>query len=662
MWNKIVFRNIVKNFKDYGLYFLTLVFGVCIFYMFNSIDAQQGLMSITGSKNDAMKLLIELMSYLSIVVSFVLGFLIIYANNFFIKRRKKEIGIYQALGMERGQISLLLVLETLVIAMLSLITGLLLGVFFSQFMSVFTAKLFEVDLIAYKFIFSSIALIKTLIYFGIIFVIVILFNVLSINKIKLIDMLQGRRKNETLKLKKTTTSVVLFLMSIVCLGSSYYIINQFEYLTGEMFFLDIILGIIGTVLFFYSLMGFLIAALRKNKRIYYKELNSFVLRQVNNKVNTNFISMSVVSILLLLTIGILSTGISIQTVLSENLENATEYDVYYTKGYINDIPTNYSIEKNLPNNLLDYDQFEGAVEYVQYSNKGQTVRQLHRMDEEYVNSYQNDLTVEYMVLSDYNELAEINGIGRKSLADNEYILASSDTSSRRYVEEYESQDIRVEIAGENLTIKETDDISIGNFPSPVTIVVPDEYRDDLIPVNTNFVIKFKDPEDYSQKYQDEFVKYREKIYDRGDYDNAPFDYATTRYEMYASSITTKTLVSFVAIYLGFVFLITSSAILAIQQLSEATDNKERYALLDKLGVSKRMKNRALFRQIGIYFLLPLGLAVVDAIFGLMAINSSMRILVNMDIAENILWTAGFIVLVYGLYFLITYYGSKKIIK
>ena len=154
------------------------------------------MLRISESVLEIMKTITRLMSSISVFVSFVLGFLIVYANNFLIRRRKREFGIYMTLGMHKGKISKILVMETLVIGVLSLAAGICAGVFLSQGMSVVTARLFEVDMTGYTFIFSTEALWKTVLYFGVIFLIAVAISTISISKYKLIDLINANKQGE----------------------------------------------------------------------------------------------------------------------------------------------------------------------------------------------------------------------------------------------------------------------------------------------------------------------------------------------------------------------------------------------------------------------------------------------------------------------------------
>ena len=327
MLSKLAFKNASKSIKDYAVYFFTLVLAVCIFYMFNSIYAQKDIMVVTETTAESMKALRQILSYISAFVAVVLGFLIVYANNFFIRRRKKELGVYMTLGMSKRNISTILMLETSFMACIALVTGLLLGIFGSQMMSVFTAKIFEADLSAYRFVFAPDAAVKSVIYFGVIFLVVMLLNTIAIGKYKLIDLLYGGRKNEMIRIKNMKTAIKVFVASVLCLAAAYALILNNGIIHVNLYFaLSIIFGMVGTLLFFWSLSSILVQIMQRNKRLYFKQLNMFIVRQFSCKINTNFVSLSVVCIVLMLVIGIFSTGFSMQNILSTQLRTEIPYE------------------------------------------------------------------------------------------------------------------------------------------------------------------------------------------------------------------------------------------------------------------------------------------------------------------------------------------------
>ena len=219
---KLSIKNMTKSIKDYAIYFLTLVLGVAIFYMFNSLDSQQAMLEVSQSTRDIIKLMIGMLGFVSVFVSVVLGLLIVYANNFLINRRKKEFGIYMTLGMGKRQISKIILLETILVGIISLGIGLVIGVFASQFMSILVAKLFEADMSEFHFVFSKDACIKTCIYFAVMYLAVMIFNTMTISRYKLINLLNATKKNEKVKMKNPFLAVLVFIFGSSILGYAYW--------------------------------------------------------------------------------------------------------------------------------------------------------------------------------------------------------------------------------------------------------------------------------------------------------------------------------------------------------------------------------------------------------------------------------------------------------
>ena len=207
MYFKLAIRNLKKSLKDYTIYFLTLVFGVCIFYTFNSIQSQSIMMELSDVKANMFEVTSDIIGIASVFISFILGFLIVYANNYLIKRRKKEFGIYMTLGMDNRKISTIIFIETMLVGIISLVIGLIFGVLLSQGISILTANLFEVNITKFQFVFSKKAFLKTIQNFGIIYLVVLVFNSINIRCVKLIDLLNASKKNEKLKVKNIWVSI-----------------------------------------------------------------------------------------------------------------------------------------------------------------------------------------------------------------------------------------------------------------------------------------------------------------------------------------------------------------------------------------------------------------------------------------------------------------------
>ena len=586
--------------------------------------------------------------------------MIVYANNFFIRRRKKELGVYMTLGMSKRNISMILTLETSFMAGMALATGLLLGIFGSQMMSVFTAKIFEADLSAYRFVFAPDAAVKSVIYFGVIFLVVMLLNTIVIGKYKLIDLLYGGRKNETIRIKNMKTAMKVFVASILCLAAAYVLILNNGIIHVIMYFaLSIILGTVGTLLFFWSLSGILVKIMWRNKRLYFKQLNMFVVRQFSSKINTNFVSLSVVCIVLLLVIGIFSTGYSMQNILSTQLRTEIPYEysvIDYNNGETDTILSRLPSE--IKDSSLIADSYEclkgtmadGKAYYKDYDVKIPETLAAYGF---------GDLPLTFVSLSDYNGLRKLQGMDELDLSEKNYRILYDKENVRELAEQFYDKNINLTIDGNVLSpVNKAEEFTMSNSDhGQIIFVVADTWMNNMN-VDTMIWNVQCVSEDAAKEFSTLLDNYQEK-----DERECAFTYYVGKQQVYESSVTTKATIAFLAIYLGIVFMIACAAILAIQQLSEATDNVERYNLLKKLGVERRELNHALFIQILSYFLLPLLLAVIHSIVGLtVASREVIKVFGDMNVASTIFVTSVFIVLVYGSYFLLTYVGSKSVIN
>ena len=693
---KLSFRNMKKSFKDYAIYFLTLVLGVAIFYMFNSIDSQQAMIEVSQSTREMIQLLIQMLGMVSVFIAIVLGFLIVYANNFLINRRKREFGIYMSLGMGRRQISGIILLETILIGILSLAVGLFIGIFASQFMSILVAKLFEADMTEFTFVFSKDACIKTCIYFAVMYIAVIIFNTLTISRYKLINLLTAVKKNEKVKLKNPIISILIFIASSVLLGYAYYLVTGgvYELKTGEQLLKPILMGVIGTVGVFWSLSGFILRLIQTRKSVYLKGTNMFVLRQLNNKINTNIVSMTVICLMLFMTISALSSSLSIQSALDSQLEKFTPVDVnlyktaYLPESYVSSYSgkTIYNTEEQiedsrhpvsytLETNGYDMNNLKDIVEIPIYAIPEWTLKYSLGNYYEKAKSQFSMLTYDtpesVIKISDYNKIAKLYGEEEYSLNDDEYIVLCDFEQMIDLRNETLAQNSNIQINGKTYHAKynECQDgfvfMSTSNMNAGI-ILVPDSFEIKEENTEQYFLAANYNAETEEEKvtldnelsgYDDNSVLYK-NVTDKGiDLEG------TTKISLTEASKGLSTIIIFIAIYLGIVFLIASSAILALKQLTESSDNKQRYTILRKIGCDEKMINQALFRQIFIFFMMPLTLAIVHSIFGIKFILSMLAALASPDeLLPSIIVTAVIIGAIYGLYFLATYFGSKNIIK
>ena len=660
MYSKIAFKNVKKSFKDYTIYFFTLMLAVCIFYTFNSIESQKAMSEITSSGESYVDILSKVISYVSVFIAFILGSLILYANNFLVKKRNKELGIYMTLGMSKNKISKILILETIIVGILSLISGLILGLIFSQGLSILVVKLFGLKMSTYSFVISGNAMIKTVLYFGIMFLLVMIFNSFVISKYKIIDLLTVGRKTEEVKFKNNIVYLITFILCIVSLVTAYKLILEVGLLgiKDKKFLISILLGVVGTFLFFFSLSGFILYIVKKNKKIYFKGLNIFIVKQINSKVNTNFISMSVICLMLFMTIGMLSTGFSFKNAIESGLKDSTPYDASANL-YIDEGEKANDIQKSLEYIGVKFNKEDKVVYYDLYTDNKTISEALN------LNANMRSI-MNYMKLSDYNKIRALDNQNAIELNKDEVLITSNYANTLEAIQNYVKNNDSIKIENKSYKIKDKKVIEENlktNFmkDNMITVIVNDDICDNMTLVSSNINVNFVG--EGKEKRESDFTNkiYSYKTTDT-DYDKIGFVLGASRTEIYESNKGMTTVVLFIGIYIGIVFLISSMAVLALQQLSEASDSIDRYKSLKRLGASEKDINKTIFIQTLVYFSLPVILAFIHSVIGIKVANDFVSVYNKPDIMGSSLITAVIFMIVYIIYFYITYSGYKNIVK
>lgn len=682
---KLSVKNIRKSMKDYAIYFFTLIVGVAIFYVFNAIETQTVMLNVTSSTKELIQMMVDMLNVVSVFVSFVLGFLIIYASRFLMTRRNKEFALYLLMGMGKRKISMILFIETLLVGCISLGVGMLVGTGISQVMSVFVAQMFEADMESFQFVFSVAACKKTVLYFGIMYVFVMMFNTFMIGKCKLIDLLQASKKSETVKMKNPWVCIVVFVVSAVALSDAYMqVTGRVLQMSRSEMIRAILTGIVSTFLLFWSVSGLMLKLVMSFKNVYYKGLNSFTLRQISSKVNTTVFSMTITCLMLFMTICVLSSCLSLKDSMNASLNDLVPVDVAldvqldYSEGYGKGYPSNYN---------------EKMIEKVGY-----TARELYAMAgidltsymSEYIEVYtyqSSDLTLEdslggylgvakeqyqFMVfntpermisLSDYNKVARMYGNEEFTLEDDEYVMIADFDNMVKIRNAALFDQIPLDVFGYELRSKyqECKDGFIELASAHINIgimIVPDYVLEGQKPIQCALI------GNYNANSKEEKVAIENMLIET--YNEHSKEWPTvsiqTRIDMTQAAVGTGAMLSFVGLYLGIVFLISSAAIFALKELTESADNVERFRMLRKLGADEKMINSALFKQVGIFFAFPLVLACIHSVFGIQFCNFMLSAFGGEHLLGAIVTTASIIVAIYGGYFVLTYLCSKNMIR
>lgn len=684
---KLSLKNIKKSIKDYAIYFFTLILGVAIFYVFNALGSQTVMMDVSSSTEELIELMMTMLSEVSVFVSFILGFLIIYASRFLMKRRNKEFGVYLTLGMSKRKISLILFFETLFIGIISLVVGLGIGIILSQLMSLVVANMFEADLTKFAFVFSSSSCIKTIIYFGIMYLFVMIFNTYSVSKCKLIDLLNGAKTSEKIKLKNPILCIIIFIISCLVLGKAYHLVTV-EFLTlqeAENILVPIVMGCVSTFFIFWSLSGLLLRIARSMKNFYYKGLNSFTLRQFSSKINTTVFSTTIICLMLFITICLLSACLTMKNSMNANIKELAPadfmfttnmnmdkyYDSFRTYGYNDNKIKNshYTVLEMF--NIFNYDITRDVKEYVEintYATPDLTMNHTLGSKLDSVRTsfpfLQYDTKESIIKISDYNKVARLYGNEEYSLKDDEYMIVADFKSMVEIRNMALENGETINLFGHTLKPKYNScqdgflEMSSNHINTGIILVSDNVINEDYL-VQNHLIGNYNTSDKNEIEEIENNINALAKNPKANDY---LLPSGSTRLSIKEATTGLSAMVTFIGLYLGVIFLISSAAVLGLKELSESSDNKQRFRMLRKIGTDEKMINKALFRQIAIFFILPLILALIHSVFGIMFAMKILEVFGNDQLLPSIIMTTIFMVIIYGGYFLITYYCSKNIIK
>ena len=694
MLPKIALGNVRKSLRDFSVFFITLVFGVCAFYAFASINDQTAVINLTEQQSEAVSAVMRMLSSVSVFVAVILGFLVVYANRFLVRRRKREFGIYLTLGMGRAQVAAIMVMETLAVGVAALVVGLVLGVLLSQVMMYVTANLFEATIPGFAFVFSPGAALSTLACYAAIFALSLLLNVREVSRYRLIDLINADKVSEKVKARSLPVCVVLFLVSLVLMGVAYRTLLE-NGVMSDKFGQATALVSVGTALFFFSVSGFLLRFLQGRPGVYLRGLNAFTLRQLNSRVNTAWVSITLVCAMLFVAICGVCTGFSVSRGISDALEKGSPYDASinaYPRGLMiagmddadYDLPEvneeaasdGFDMVAAMRRKVSDWDDIVSATAQVnQYMPSGAQGGISQRWAYE-TTSYATDATLDevlgqndsrfaFVRVSQYNALRALLGEKPVELGRDECLVWSDFAPLDGFWEAFIDQHPGFEALGTTLHPRGMAHETLCNTSAAsVTgaLVVPDEVLpDDLVPAKTSLDVTYSGSVDEcEQRFQDACEAACGPADSRG-VEAWPVCFMETRQAMADSTVGLTVVTTYLAIYIGLILLISCASVLSIQQLSAVADDVSRYRVLAELGAEPAQIRGALMVQVGVYFVFPLVVAVCHAACALTSINGLISLATGFDVSNALVATVCFVVALYGGYFLLTYQTSKAMV-
>lgn len=712
---KLAWGNVRRAGRDYLVYLITLALGVTVFYAFNTISEQAASAGLSKEIGDVIG---SITSGLTVFLAAVMGFLMVYANNFIMKRRKQQFGLYQVLGMGRGQVALVMTLETAIVSLGALAIGLACGIGLSQLMTFFTASLFRTQIASFHFFVSAGAALFTVECLIVIFLVTLVFNLRVVAKAKVIDLMGARRSNETVAVRNPWVSAALFVVGCVLVGVAYErLLRDGMPVTMDSqeemsrFGITTALVVVGTILLFFGLSGFLLKALQAAHSLWWRGLNMFTLRQLAARVNTVSMSMAVISMILFLALTSVTTGMSMANVMSEGVERGTPADyttqvAYHSPTAIRQLQESEqgagleagTSTEGLASTTRPVDVLDAATRQAQRSD-GSTVnlaaiagasvqvdvydaapaageqplvstaefaRAAGKTLPQAINTGDDrDSAMGIMSESTYNHYLAFRGKEGVSLGADGYLVTSdSGPSVDGIYNAALAAGHEVTLGGRTLRPARTTvdedastfvNMAIGNNKG--TLVVPDEVLASLnLPVQYSYLLVDYPAGSDASAIDKKFGNAPNfgTVTDAAGQDVGSFGMSSTRIGIYESTDSANGLISYLSIYVGFVLVVACGAILTIQQLSGVADAQPNYRLLAELGTDATSLRRSLLAQQAVFFAFPLVVALAHSAVALKVIINIVETLGSLTIGGTVGLTCAVFVMCYGGYFLLTY--------
>lgn len=677
MYARIALGNVRRSIRDFGIYFLTLVLGVAVYYAFNSVTQQSAVLRLSGNMRTLVRELGAIIRGVSIFVAVLLAFLVLFGNRFLIRRRKREFAIYLTLGMDRRHVSGIVAMESLAVGAGALVVGLAVGVLLSQALLYATARLFNTHVTGFGLMFSGQACAYTVMSFAIIFLVVGALNVLEVSRFRLIDLMNADRKGEKSLVRNLPLSVALFVVSLALIGVAYHELRvNGMYAIDWRFNLATALVSVGTFLLFFSVSGFLLRLGQSARGFYLRGLNMFALRQLSSRVNSAWVSISIVCAALFLAITSTCGGFAIVSSINQSVSAITHYDVsvaMYSTAQTShasdaDDVSGSGKEALLKASVPDWDSLvadSARIDLYQDPSmrlnlktlRGDTGVELPDSFAKYTNGL-DKVPIYVVSLSQYNATLALRGDKPATLKANEALVTTDMNNMvsfwQRVALKREGFDflgtaMRLRARSTTMEYQNSVNTSVG------TIVVPDaaleSKRAQLEPLSSLLNVKAAGSRAEARLYK-EVVKARQPglLFAAG-------SKSTAKEEV----VGLTAIVGYLALYIGFVLFVSCAAILAIQQLSDVAESAPRYRVLFDLGAERSMVNHAILAQIATYFLFPLVVALAHSYVALGVLGGVIKSLGVLDFLRPLGVTMAIVLVLYGGYFLLTYGMARGVI-
>lgn len=655
---RLAFDNLKKNAKMYIPFVLSCILTIMMYYMVSSLSMNPNMMNMIGG--DVMQQILSLGIYVITVFAVIFLF---YTNSFLIKRRKREFGLFNILGMEKKHLSIVIALESIIVFLVSMVLGIGIGILLDKAFYLLIAKMLNAS-IALGFYISYQSIVNSIILFLIIFVLMYLFSLIQINLSNPIELLHGDQHGE----KEPKTKWLLALIGLICLGTGYYMsVSIQDPVTAFAFFMvAVILVVIGTYMLFMAGSIVILKLLRKNKRYYYKTNHFISVSNMIYRMKQNAVGLGNICILSTMVLVMLSTTISLWVGMNDIIETRFPRDITVSINSVDSNQALYTIDDM--NNAIEQAgiQTEDELVYrtlsVSAFNQGNTYT--FGNENMSLQDISNVVVLYFITLDDYNRTEGTN----VSLAPDEVLVFPSGKQFDHKTIDIASNTFKVKGILDSIKADSNYSANLQNsmfvvVDSMDTLFMIDDlqkqaYGDNASYIHTSYDFNLSKSEEMSVKEATDALIANYP----GDTTYMMVDTQEGNYEdllsLYASFL-------FIGIFLSFLFIMATVLIMYYKQITEGYEDKKRFEIMQKVGLDKREVKKTINSQVLTVFFLPLVVAAIHIVFAFPMIEKMLRLLyldnTNLYIMTTVI-CFGVFALVYVLIYFLTskvYYGIVR---
>lgn len=689
MYAKLALSNARKSIKDYSIYFITITLCVSLFYAFMSLSSSSYELITEDSYN--FEMLQDIMKYATYVITALLAILVGYVNKYVMKRRQREFATYILLGTEQKNVALMFFIETLVIGSMAIFLGIFVGTLFSQVVTaliLLTAK--QEIIFNFRLYIDTVAI--TFIFFLSMFCVIGVNNIRVLRKLKLINMLNAEKKSEFQFKRSGKLYGVIFILSVILYSICGYCTaslikadnensNVVAAMTAEVIFtvIGLVSFILATYALFYSLAYILILAKERWTNFKYDDTNLFLIGTIVSKLKTAPILMA--------TISITFFGAAVSFIVTLIMSQWSLGYLDYRVPYDIDVRTYYNIDENRKYESIDEIPIYNYDEIISYLNKDNNLEEYCIVDKYFIKSEDFNVIdrwtrpLNIIKLNQFNKARSMLGYEEITLENNEFTTHWVKDIEQNQIDNFIKDNVTINVGGRELKLssnsfyKESLGGGIFNLFTDTLIVVPDEICDNLTLATSNLLANLKKDLKYEEGlelenniipkwYEDSNMDIIKK------YNNDNIDYSKELVDIRIKSVETSEMLNvnlgirILGIYLGVVLLMISLTVLALQQLADSIEHKGRYNVLRKLGVEECKINKIVLKQIFIYFITPISIAIVGVIVFVFNYFKIIETQISFYVGDkafiaNIVLAVSLLISIYVAYFLGTYYTFKR---